>query len=179
MGGNIGVISEPGHGSTFWFTARFAIADDAPVQSAEVLHESTEEVLRSRFHGARILVAEDDPVNRELMSLFPRRHGHGGGLCRGRVAAIELAHGGSATTSSPWTQMPKLNGTEATQAIRALPGYGSTPIIATTANAFNEDRERCLAAGMDDHLPLRRSMPTSHEMLLKWLSCSSVEAGER
>ena len=179
MGGNIGVISEPGHGSTFWFTARFAIADDAPVQSAEVLHESTEEVLRSRFHGARILVAEDDPVNRELMSLFLDDTGMAADYAEDGVAAIELARRERYDIILMDVQMPKLNGTEATQAIRALPGYGSTPIIATTANAFNEDRERCLAAGMDDHLPKPIDADELYEMLLKWLSCSSVEAGER
>ena len=50
-------------------------------------------------------------------------------------------------------QMPRLDGLEATRAIRGLPGYGATPILALTANAFNEDRRRCLEAGMNDHVP--------------------------
>ncbi len=66
-------------------------------------------------------------------------------------------------------QMPKLNGVEAARQIRALPGYASTPILAVTANAFSEDRELCLAAGMNDHIAKPVDSTVMYQTLLKWL----------
>jgi CheY-like chemotaxis protein len=70
-------------------------------------------------------------------------------------------------------QMPLMNGVEATQAIRAMPGMENLPILAMTANAFDEDRDRCLAAGMNDHLGKPVEPAVLYETLAKWLSTSS------
>ena len=72
--------------------------------------------------------------------------------------------------------MPKLNGVEATCAIRALPGCAKIPIVATTANAFAEDRAECLAAGMNDHLAKPIDPDALYDMLLKWLSAGEDAA---
>jgi CheY-like chemotaxis protein len=66
-------------------------------------------------------------------------------------------------------QMPVMDGLEASRAIRQLPGRSTLPIIAVTANAFDEDRQRCLAAGMNDHLGKPVDPSRLHEMLLRWL----------
>ena len=65
--------------------------------------------------------------------------------------------------------MPNLNGVDATKAIRALPGYANTPILAMTANAFDEDRQACLDAGMNDHLSKPVDPQKLYETLLVWL----------
>jgi two-component system sensor histidine kinase/response regulator len=66
-------------------------------------------------------------------------------------------------------QMPHMNGVEATMAIRALPAYAFTPILAMTANAFDEDRQACLGAGMDDHIAKPVNPDKLYETLLRWL----------
>ena len=70
-------------------------------------------------------------------------------------------------------QMPKLNGLDATRQIRALPGYEHTPILAMTANAFGEDRQTCLDAGMNDHIAKPVDPVLLFETLHKWLATQS------
>jgi CheY-like chemotaxis protein len=69
-------------------------------------------------------------------------------------------------------QMPQMNGIEATRVIRALPGYAKTPILAMTANAFDEDRQVCIEAGMDDHIGKPVDPEVLYETLQKWLAKS-------
>ena len=72
--------------------------------------------------------------------------------------------------------MPRLNGVDATRAIRSLPGYALTPIVAMTANAFEEDRQACLAAGMNDHSPKPIDSENLYESLIRWLEVSRRQA---
>ena len=170
MGGQMGFNSEPGHGSTFWFTCRLPVDTKQMEECVSAGPESAEEQLRSRFHGARVLVAEDEPINREVMGLLIADVGIAPDFAPDGAVAVDCATRTRYDLVLMDMQMPKLNGVEATRAIRALPGYAATPIIATTANAFAEDREKCLEAGMNDHLAKPIDPDRLYEMLLKWLT---------
>ena len=147
----IGVDSTPGQGSRFWFTIRLELAGEAaPAAAASAAVRSAEARLQDEHAGARILLAEDEPINREVaLGLLEDC-----GLCvdtaeDGNVA-VSLARQTTYDLILMDMQMPTLNGIEATLAIRADSPNRTTPIIAMTANAFAEDRQRCLEAGMND-----------------------------
>jgi len=172
MGGSIGVDSQPGVGSRFWFTARLAKgsatapASDAPPPS------SAEAELQAAFAGVRVLLVEDEPINQEVSRGYLEAAGLSADLAEDGVAAVEMASRASYALILMDMQMPRLNGIEATQAIRAIPGYEGIPILAMTANAFDADRRRCLDAGMDDHIGKPVDPERLFEILLKWLSAS-------
>ncbi len=144
MGGAMTVESEPGHGSSFRF--------DLPL----VTGAAPEAVAtgQSPVSGAlRILVAEDNPVNQKVASGLLRRRGHEVAVAGDGIQAVERLRAERFDLVLMDMQMPGVDGIEATRRIRALPPpVGRTPILAMTANAFREDIERCLAAGMDGHV---------------------------
>ena len=177
MGGAAGAESTPGQGSIFWFTARLGhgqadpAGPDAETDTgvAVTIHQAEREFYR-RHAGARLLLVEDNPINRE-MALE---------LLRAAELQVDTAQDGQEAVAMaaaiPYdlilmdVQMPVMNGLDATRAIRRLPGHATTPILAVTANAFDEDREACLAAGMDDHLSKPVDPATLFAALLKWFS---------
>ena len=172
MGGSIGIESTVGQGSTFWFTVSLKKSSDADTLAPTIAEQSAEVQLKAHHAGARILLAEDEPINQEVAR----------GLLTDVGLTVELAEdGGCAVAMSQRSHydlilmdmlMPMMNGIEATRVIRTLPGYARTPILAMTANAFNEDRRVCLAAGMDDHLAKPIDPDVLYETLLQWLSKS-------
>ena len=177
MGGSFGVESTPGKGSTFWFTARFK-KGELPATPASILAVDAEAMLRKGFHGRRILVVEDEPINREVtLSLL----GDAGLL-------VDSAEDGSEAirmaAETPYAailmdmQMPVIDGLEATQQIRQLPGYAETPIIALTANAFSEDKARCLAAGMNDLVPKPFDPAVLFSTILRWLRAADAQGSQ-
>lgn len=125
--------------------------------------------MRTAYAGTRILLADDEPVNREISSSLLRNAGLVVDLAENGQQALELAGDNTYALILMDIQMPLMNGIDATAAIRTLPGYARTPILALTANAFNEDRQSCLDAGLNDHLAKPTPSNVLYEALLKWL----------
>jgi len=172
MGGEIGVNSQVGVGSTFWFTARLAKAKEAIRPAPAVTPDAAYLQVKTRFAGASILLAEDNPINREIAwALLDDAGLHVDQAENGREA-VQLAEQKHFDLILMDMQMPELNGVDATMAIRALEGCASTPIIALTANAFDEDRQVCLEAGMNDHIAKPFSPEVLFGSILKWLEKS-------
>ena len=156
MGGDAGVESAPGEGSSFWFSLRARrlpaeIRDDA-LPATAAAHPAPRPAL-----GGHVLVAEDVPANRLVIEAFLRRLAMSFESVGTGRAAVERATGaGPAPTIVLMDcSMPELDGFEATREIRRherLTGRRPIPIVAMTAHAFAEDRARCAAAGMDDFL---------------------------
>jgi len=149
MGGSIATTSTPGLGSRFTVTIpsrrveRVEAAPDAPPSGQA---EPARPALR-------LLVAEDNDVNQILINALLTRMGHRVHLVANGRLAVEAVRRGDYDLVLMDLQMPEMDGMEATQAIRALGGtFASLPVIAMTANAFDEDRQACLAAGMDDYV---------------------------
>ncbi|MBS1139224.1 MAG: sensor hybrid histidine kinase [Proteobacteria bacterium] len=171
MGGQAGVISELGAGSTFWLTARFGKIDAAAPGALAGLSGKVEAEGGSRLRSARILLVEDDPLNREVAAvLIDEMTGVPVDLAENAEQAIAKVQTTTYDLILMDMLMPGMDGLEATRCIRALPGGVTTPIIALTANAFAEDRERCLAAGMNDHLAKPVEPERLQAVLEYWLA---------
>jgi signal transduction histidine kinase/DNA-binding LytR/AlgR family response regulator len=144
MGGEIGVDSVPGHGSTFWFTVALA----APAGDA-----AAEPGAEAPVRHLRILLAEDNPVNQQVAIGLLRRRGHEVDVVGDGHAAVAAVAARTYDVVLMDVHMPALDGIEATRAIRRLPGDGGrVPIVALSATAMREEIAACLAAGMNDHL---------------------------
>ena len=173
MGGEAGVDSTVGVGSTFWFTARLQ-RGHAVGASSEPTFSSKPDVEAERgleqHAQARILVVEDNALNRAVAEGMLHVAGMNVELACDGLEALNRAREQSYDLVFMDMQMPVMNGIEATRAIRALPGWAHVPIVAMTANAFGEDRAACLAAGMNDFLTKPVDMKALHAVLLRWLA---------
>ena len=153
MDGQVGADSKAGVGSTFWFTAKLKKGKSAAMVVPTETDGDAEAELRHRYAGERILVVDDEPINRDVALLELEVVDLLVDTAENGAEAVALARKNSYAAIFMDMQMPKLNGLEATRQIRQFPGYRDIPIIAMTANAFAEDKAQCLAAGMSDLLP--------------------------
>ena len=151
MGGEAGGRSTEGQGSTFWFTAKLRKTGEM-IEHFSAVGADAETQLKQYYAGSRILVADDDPVNCEVAQMFLQDAQMLVDLAADGAEAVTMAQKTAYAVIFMDMQMPNVNGLEATRQIRNLPGYTHTPIIAMTANAFAEDKARCLEAGMNDFL---------------------------
>ena len=173
MGGEAGATSTLGVGSTFWFTARLKLA--APGQAvATPVGNKAAPMPRAPAQGPfRILLVEDEPFNREIAMEFLSDSSAEVDVAENGLVAVEKATQTRYDLILMDMQMPVMDGLEATRRIRALPHGGTVPILALTANAYSEDRLRCIDAGMDDFLPKPMSAATLLSLMDKWLGQSS------
>ena len=169
MGGTLGVKSVPGSGSKFWFTVRLATAAPTPAASHEPPSISPDEQLRRPHAGAPILLAEDEPINREVTCALLEHAGLQADLAADGREAVARAQAKRYALILMDMQMPEMNGVEAPRAIRLDSLNATTPVLALTANAFDQDRQRCLEAGMNDHIPKPVEPALLFSRLLHWL----------
>ncbi len=169
MGGDVGARSSPGVGSRFWFSAKLR---KGPALLAQAQDESTEELVRQLLlhSGKNVLLADDDVLNREIGSLLLQEVGLAVELAEDGQQALELARAQHHHLILMDMQMPLMDGLDSTRHIRRLPDYACVPIVAMTANAFAEDRDLCLAAGMDDFITKPVEPRVLYKALLRWLN---------
>lgn len=170
MGGEIGVISALEEGSTFWFTVRLGKGQTiTPVVLPAEQHDTAEDILRRNYGGTRILLVEDEPINREVSCGLLAEVGLTVDVAEDGEEAVSLARTHRYALIFMDMQMPRLNGLDATRVIRADSMNMSTPILAMTANAFEEDRKLCREAGMNDHIGKPVDPDLLFDTMLKWL----------
>ncbi len=170
MGGEIGVKSVSGAGSTFWFTARLQRDAESVASADPQRDDETAESRLMRIHpGARILVAEDEPISREVLTRQLSDVGLWVDTAENGREALKLARRERYQLILMDMQMPEMNGLEATRAIRDDSLNRDTPILATTANAFDQDRQSCIEAGMNAHLAKPITQHDLYAQVLDWL----------
>lgn len=173
MGGNVGVESVPDRGSTFWFEVKVDVVTE--MEESRDTPRAVELPLAD-LAGKRVLVVEDNPVNRRLIEVLLRKQGIAVDSVENGEEALAVIL--DAQRPAPDLvlmdiQMPVMDGIEATRRIREMDtqvGRVRLPVVALTAGAYEEDRQRCLAAGMDDFLAKPINVKELHQLLGRWLN---------
>jgi PAS domain S-box-containing protein len=177
MGGEVGVRSRPGQGSTFWFTARLGISsatvpaliDRVKDAAAELLASSRSAAVMSALKNARILLVEDNTFNQQIALEMLEDVGSSVCLAANGMEALELLRQTAFDCVLMDVQMPLMDGLEATRRIRADPRLADMRVLAMTATATSEDRVRCIEAGMDDFISKPIQPALMYQTIANWL----------
>ncbi len=169
MGGEAGVENEPGCGSTFWFTAWLGRGHDKRSSKANVMIGDAAEQLRQNYAGARILLVEDDVINLEVAKALLQKVG----------LRVDTAENGRDAVAQVWNteyelilmdvHMPEMDGPSATRWIRSMANSRNMPILAMSANIFEDDRLECQEAGMNDFVPKPVDPANLYSTIISWL----------
>jgi two-component system, chemotaxis family, sensor kinase Cph1 len=167
MGGTIGVESTPGIGSTFWFTVQCR-----PGEVPMVVAPALQSAIATEGRALSILVADDNPMIRMLISKLLTKHGHRADLVSNGKQAVAAVQATFYDLILMDMQMPELDGVSATRIIRELTGpERDIAIIALTGNALVGQRENCLAAGMNDYLSKPFEPADFYAVIDRWGGC--------
>jgi signal transduction histidine kinase/ActR/RegA family two-component response regulator len=170
MGGAIGVDSAPDRGSRFWFTVPLEYAADAPIALAMAPMVRRDDLTAPLM----VLVVEDNPVNQKVATRMLEKLGHRVTLAHNGFEAVEATARTTYDLVLMDCQMPELDGYGAAARIRARETSHHVPIVAVTANVGVDDRERCLAAGMNDYLAKPLRLPELERVLARWARTAQV-----
>ncbi len=184
MSGQVGFESEAGHGSTFYFTACFGEQHNTAINpqgnpasnpnttaSERVDHRHTTHVEAERkLQGARLLLAEDNLFNQELVLEILNAAGIQVEVANDGLEAMQRVFASHYDGVLMDCQMPVMDGYEATRRIRADGRFADLPILALTANTMRGDKEKCIAAGMNDHLAKPIEIAQLFTTLARWIT---------
>jgi len=170
MGGNVGVESAPGQGSLFWFTLALDRTGNAPAAEQPAQRHHNARDLLTPLVGTRLLLVEDNPVNQEVAKALIGSAGLVVDVASDGAQALDMFDLNDYALVLMDVQMPVMDGLDATRAIRQRPRGQQVPILAMTANAFDEERQRCFDAGMDDHVAKPVVAEQLFSTLHAWLS---------
>jgi PAS domain S-box-containing protein len=169
MGGTAGVTSAQGTGSTFWFTVSLRKSDEVAISHPSTNQSDADELLRRDCAHKRVLLVEDEPINREIAQMLLEEVHLDVDIAENGEIAVQKTQSNRYDLILMDMQMPVLDGLSATLRIRELPACQKVPILAMTANAFAEDKARCMAAGMNDFVTKPVLPEALFDALLRWL----------
>ncbi|MCE1117047.1 MULTISPECIES: response regulator [Pseudomonas] len=174
MGGQLRGESREGLGSTFTLEMPLALANTSPALSAGAAAASG-----LGGNGERVLLVEDNPVNQSVIEAMLRSLGFEVSLAMDGAQAVDLVQQQHFAAVLMDCRLPQVDGFEATRRIRQLVQGAGLPIIALTASVLEGDRERCLAAGMNDYLSKPFKRTELQRILQRWLPARTAATGDK